>query len=244
VAYNLKYILYTMEVKKPEEAKIIAFLLTDGGITKTHFNRPKSWRLHFTSKEEFLLAEFKKNIQAMFGKQTFWESYPKRGKSVYLNSSEIAEYFFRYSPTYRTKQCGSYPSCPKLRGQKYGPCKECNPIEFNRLQYPPIEVPKLEQGKKEVFLKYYFSVEGSVTDRIQISQRHPTILLQIQKLLTELRFETALNCYSVKGDRYEWYLRVRKKDMKKFHAQIGFLPVQITGSKRTKQERLNDLIRA
>jgi intein/homing endonuclease len=233
-----------MEIRKVEEAKIIAFLLTDGGITKTHYDRPRSWRLHFTSKDEFLLQEFKENIEALFGRQNFWTNNLRIGTQIYLNNSEIAEYFLQFSPTYRTKQCNSHPICPILKNQRYGPCSKCSPIIFAEIPYPPVKIPKINRNLINVFLKYYFSVEGTVTDRIQISQRHPTLLEEIQELLQAFQIDSSLKYYPVKNNRYEWFLRIMKKDLLKYYNHINFLPVQISNSDITKSERLKNLVQA
>jgi hypothetical protein len=217
-------------------------LLTDGGITKTHFDRPRSWRIFFASNEKFLISLFKENIEALFSAQRFWMSKSRKTASVYLNNSAIAEHFLEYSPTYRTKQCDSRPSCPLLRGQKYGPCVRCEPVVFNEIQYPPSNIPEMDKSLISEFLKYYFSVEGTVTDRIQISQRHPRLLYQVKELLDYFNINTSLNCYKAKDNRYEWFLRVYKKDFKKFHDNINFLPIQIQNSTLTKSERLERLI--
>ncbi|TXT64776.1 MAG: hypothetical protein BAJALOKI1v1_520002 [Promethearchaeota archaeon] len=58
-------------------ARIIAFLLTDGSTTKTHFNRPTSFRINFTSEEDYLLKVFQENMESYFGKLN-WRSYKKR----------------------------------------------------------------------------------------------------------------------------------------------------------------------
>jgi len=217
-------------------------LLTDGGITKTHYDRPRSWRIFFASKEKFLLSLFKENIEALFSAQRFWMSESRNTASIYLNNSAIAEHFLKYSPTYRTKQCNSRPICPLLRGQKYGPCVRCEPFVYKELQYPPSKIPTMDTSLIGEFLKYYFSVEGTVTDRIQISQRHPTLLYQVKELLNYFHIHTSLNCYKAKDNRYEWFLRVFKKDFKKFHDYINLLPVQIQNTTLTKSERLERLI--
>ena len=231
-----------MNIQKIEDAKIIAFLLTDGGITKTHFNRPKSWRLHFTSTEMFLIKEFKQNLEILFGKQNFWTSKPKRATTIYLNNSDIAEYYLQFSPTYRTKQCNSNPICPVLRNKKYGPCLKCHPIFFKQIPYPPAKIPPISKKLVNTFLKYYFSIEGTITDRVQISQRHPTLLKQIQKLLTTLQIDSTLKNYQINKNRYEWFLRIKKKDLLRFYNSINFLPVYISHSKLTKSERLKNLV--
>jgi hypothetical protein len=233
-----------MILQKIEEARIVSMLLTDGGITKTHYDRPRSWRIFFASNENFLLSLFKENIEALFSAQSFWMSKSRNTESVYLNNSAIAEYFLEYSPTYRTKQCDSRPICPLLRGQKYGPCVRCEPIVFKEIQYPPSKIPMMEKSLIDEFLKYYFSVEGTVTDRIQISQRHPSLLYQINELLKHFNINASLNYYKAKDNRYEWFLRINKKDFKKFHEQINLLPVQIQNTALTKSERLKRLIQA
>jgi len=232
----------TMILQKIEEARIVAMLLTDGGITKTHYDRPRSWRLFFASNEKFLISLFKENIEALFSAQRFWMSESRNTASVYLNNSAIAENLLQYSLTYRTKQCDSRPICPLLRGQKYGPCVRCEPFVFKEIQYPPSKIPKMNKSLIGEFLKYYFSVEGTVTDRIQISQRHPKLLDQIKELLDYFNINTSLNCYKAKDNRYEWFLRVYKKDFKKFHEYINLLPVQIQNTTLTKSERLERLI--
>jgi hypothetical protein len=233
-----------MGIQRIEAARIIALLLTDGGITKTHYDRPRSWRIHFTSKENFLLNDFKNNINSIFGDQKFWYAKPKNARMIYLNNSDIAEYFLNLTNSYRTKQCDSNPICPRLKGQKYGPCLICNPIKFKRLQYPSIDIPEIQEKIIPEFLKYYFSVEGTVTDRIQISQRHPTLLSQIKKMLKMLKISSSLKVYKVKNNRYEWFLRIYKKDLKNFHDNVSFLPVKISKSSIIKPIRLKNLIRA
>jgi len=235
------------QIVRIEDAKIVALLLTDGGITKTHFDRPRSWRLHFTAKEEFLLNEFKSNVESIFGKQQFWTASPKRASLIYLNNSDIAEYFLQFSPTYRTKQCDSKPMCPKLPlgGNKpFGPCIECRPVSFEQLNYPPVQVPPMNGELIGTFLCYYFSAEGTVTERVQLSQRHPTIVAQVQELLNRLKIESTLRCYEVKGRRYEWFLRIKKTSLHNFHDHIDFLPIKISNSNLTKKEKLRLLCQA
>jgi hypothetical protein len=94
------------------------------------------------------------------------------------------------------------------------------------------------------FLKYYFSVEGTVTDRIQISQRHPNLLYQIKELLKQFEINASLNYYKAKDNRYEWFLRIFKNDFKKFQEYVNLLPVQIQNTALTKSERLKRLIQA
>ncbi len=234
----------TMILQKIEEARIVAMLLTDGGITKTHYDRPRSWRIFFASKEKFLLDLFQENIEALFSAQRFWMSESRSTVSIYLNNSAVAEYFLKYSPTYRTKQCDSRPICPLLRGQKYGPCVRCKPFVFKGIQYPPSKIPLMDKSLVGEFLKYYFSVEGTVTDRIQISQRHPNLLYQIKELLKQFEINASLNYYKAKDNRYEWFLRILKNDFKKFHDYVNLLPVQIQNTALTKSERLKRLLQA
>jgi hypothetical protein len=246
-------------IENDNQAKIIALLLTDGGITKTHFDRPGSWRLHYTGSEQLLLDEFKNSIVSLFGPQQFWEAKPKRATSIYINNSEIAEYFLHFSPTFRKKQCYSNPRCPKLKGLPFGACTTCAPIVFKDIEYPPVNIPEFadqptasdtptRRGLVKIFLQYYFSAEGTVSDRIQISQRHPTMLTQIQHLLLDtFRIKSSLKCYALKNGIYEWHLRVRKKDLITFHDHVNFLPVMQgrAGHEHiTKKEKLERLIRA
>lgn len=150
---------------------------------------------------------------------------------------------FEYSPIYRTKQCTSKPVCPLLRGQPYGPCKEYTPVYFEGIPYPPATIPCIQEDLIGEFLKFYFSPEGTITDRVQLSQRHPTLLYQVQDLLCHLGIESSVKGYATKDNRYEWFLRIYSKNIIKFYDYVGILPVRIQQKTITKEQALETLVR-
>ena len=71
--------------------RLIAFLLTDGGITKTHYNRPGSWRIFFASEENFLLQIYTEIIEQLFGRQNWKTAESIKTPSKYFNKTDVGD---------------------------------------------------------------------------------------------------------------------------------------------------------
>jgi hypothetical protein len=89
------------------------------------------------------------------------------------------------------------------------------------------------------FLKYYFSLDGTITDRIQLTQRHP-IVEQVHQLFAKLEIDTSLINYRTRNVP-EWCLRVKKIHASRFATEIGILPIKVASSTETKLDRLQHL---
>lgn len=225
-----------MRIERVEEAKLAAMFLTDGGVTRQASGDTSTWRVFVTQKDPLIHSLFREKIELLFGPQNFRIANPKNATHSYVNSARIAKHFLQFSLSYRTARCNSHPVCPLLRGRNYYSCRECSPIHFEEFEYPPASVPQLAEDVVKEFLKYYFSLDGTITDRIQLTQRHP-IVEQVQQLLTQLEIETSLINYRTKGVP-EWCLRVRKHHASRFATQIGILPIKVASSTQTKLDRL------
>ncbi len=228
-----------MRIDRVEEAQLAAMFLTDGGVTRQASGDTSTWRVFVTQQDPLIHRLFREKIEFLFGAQNFRIAKPKNATHIYVNSARIAKHFLQYSPSYRTARCKSHPVCPLLRGRNYYSCRECSPIHFEGFEYPPAAIPKLSDDVVKEFLKYYFSLDGTITDRIQLTQRHP-IVEQVQQLLTRLEIETSLINYRTRNVP-EWCLRVRKHHASRFATQIGILPVKVASSNETKLDRLQHL---
>ena len=225
-----------MIIDRVEEAQLTAMFLTDGGVTRQASGDTSTWRVFVTQQDSLIHRLFKEKIELLFGPQNFHEARPKNAIHQYVNSAKIAKHFLQFSPSYRTTRCNSHPVCPLLRGRNYYSCRECSPIQFEGFEYPPARVPKLSKEVIREFLKYYFSLDGTITDRIQLTQRHP-IVEQVQQLLKRLEIDTSLIDYRTRNVP-EWCLRVRKHHASRFATEIGILPVKVASSNETKLDRL------
>jgi hypothetical protein len=233
----------TMDVRSLEEAQLIAMFLTDGGICRQASGDTSTWRIFVTQKDPLVHQLFKEKLELIFGPQRIFTARPKNATHSYVNSARIAQHFLQYSASYRKARCNANPICGLLRGRKYYSCKECNPINFQGFQYPAASVPPMSDNLAREFLKYYFSLDGTITDRIQLTQRHP-VIGQVQQLLARLDIDTSLiNYYTDSAP--EWCLRVKKHHASRFATRIGILPIKVASTPTaTKHDRLQHLCRA
>ncbi len=152
-----KYRVYKdklLRTKKYNLLKNLAFLLTDGNISRSN----ERYEIAFTSKNPILRREFEKNIKLIDDKINI---YKKPFTSVVKNK-KLVDISYNFSPTYRAKKCIHWPLCPKFLDKLSGiPCLECTPFKDH---YPPTTYIKLIN-----YIKYFL---GEIKKKSNINNKN------------------------------------------------------------------------
>jgi DNA-binding transcriptional regulator WhiA len=201
-----------LNIIEKELAKLVGFLLTDGGVSKISGR----YRIHYTSNSNVLLKEFRRIFEKLYGYKLASE---KKFNATILRTwvnKDIAKELLSLTPSYRT-----------LAYNK------------NNNKYPNARIPEFVVNNNEytkTFLKYAFTADGSVTfyigkarygfrfDRIiRIFCEHPELRNQYYNIIRELGFKPHL---------YKDNVSLRGlENIQRFHKEIGFIEnVKISGN--------------
>lgn len=214
--------------------RLIALLLTDGGISKASKNL---YEIYITNNSNIILNMFEACIEDLFGKQKFYRYKFKTVKKVKITSKEIGIYLLKFSSSYRTRPCNTYPKCLDKTL-----CRICRSING----YPPARIPKfILNGKIEIrqeFLKIAFSADGciefyenknkknnkksnkkSIQRRISLFCSNPYILKQFKTMIKKCGFNITFTKTEIRI--------TGKKQLNKFKNEIGFLDGVVVSSK-------------
>lgn len=215
--------------------KIIAYLLTDGGISA-------DGRIYVANTSDAIIEDFKKQITETFGPQKFSFNRASSAKIIRFSSAKARETLLALSPSYRTRACEKFPKCPRVKNPKFRvlSCLKCESTNG----FPPTKIPDIVMNSnkeiKQSFLMRVFSADGGpvLTERnrrnylemrrmIVLSCSNPTIQAQYMMLLSEFGIKPRKNGIQLQIER--------KEDIEKFKNQINFLPgVRVTKGKRWK----------
>jgi hypothetical protein len=193
-------------------ARVLACLLTDGGVTFRSGNRGV---IHFTNKSEKLRKEFSEACKDVFGVT------PKDdGIECRIFSFELAQNLVQtYATSFRKKKLTEEDKLELLTA------------------IIPHEIMNSDEETIKEFLRYAFSCDGSVSlsvrrtrnrwyfqKKIQLKCSLPNLLSQYQTLLQKL------GIYSRKEERYQRLIIDSRQGITEFINLIGFVDgVKISG---------------
>lgn len=177
------------------EAKLIAYLLADGGVSKGGDN---GYYLYLRNVDTALLADFS-TILKIFGLKPYSRFY-RRAFEIRVGNKQLAR-------------------------RLLGMCKNFRTLQYSDGSYPGVRIPgEIIENKNlsKEFIRVFASCEGYVkfnkgkwiTRRITIGCKHPNLRKQLRKILANCSIETKENSNEV--------LIYGKKNLKKF-ASIGFV---------------------
>ena len=180
---------------KIPEAKLIAYLLSDGGISKGGNN---GYYLYLRNIDTALLADFS-TILKLFGLRPYSRFY-RRAFEIRVGNKQLAQ---------------------KLLNM----CKNFRTLQYSDGSYPEVRIPEeIIENKKlsKEFIKVFASCEGYIkfntgkwiTRRITIGCKHPNLRKQIRKILDNCSIETKENKNEI--------LIYGKENLEEF-ASIGFV---------------------
>lgn len=195
-----------------EMVTLIAFLYTDGGISRHHLT---SWRIFFSNSSSKTIDLFRKCLVKIFKIPPDRVKVSTMFKKYYfavLNSKEIGNFLIKSFGNFRT-------------------------LKFKDGAYPIVSIPVqkiIESDKTKIFLRTAFSMDGGVKfysarDKINIRKKrwlernislachHPTLRKQYLKLLRSL----GIKAINIESDKV---IKIRRKEnLEKFANEIGFL---------------------
>ena len=226
-------------------ATLIGLLLTDGGVSKMSKNR---FEIFLASNSEGLRNKFESSMQICFDVDRF---YTINGETVCKIRAieEVAGLeLLKLSPTFRTRPCDVYPTCPK----KTGNAERAIPHKCNSLNgYPPTRVPDfIMEGSVEIkreSLKAAISADGGVEfhtlskgikylqRRLLLRCHNPNLIKQWRILFEDCGFEVTETKNEIRITGVKQFL--------KFRAEIGFLDnVKVERSKNWNGFEKNEIL--
>jgi len=227
-------------------ARLVGILLTDGCVSP----KANSWRIIVSNNSVSIVDAFEEAIQRCFGKSVrrFMRGKLKVG---ILDSKEVGQLLVDRARTFRTEACQAGQGCPFLRGGNK-PCRSCEPITFDSVQYPPASVPDFESDAEvSAFLQAAFSCDGGVNlyvarrgstrwliRNVYLACKHPVLIHQYSVLLSKLGIKSRVLLK-------DWRVLIQGKiPIGRFATVVGFLPGSVIGANspywcgRTKSEIL------
>ncbi|MBI3413492.1 MAG: hypothetical protein HY051_05440 [Candidatus Aenigmarchaeota archaeon] len=151
-----------MKIKEEVLASVIGMLLTDGGISVISKNKLE---VFLTSNSEALRESFKQNLQILFPNLNlkFQTVHGRTVKKIRVCSREVGVEFLKFSTTFRTRPCNTFPVCPKFRGVP----ERAVPHECNSLNgFPPATLPSFiingTPAVKRVALRSAMTCDGGI----------------------------------------------------------------------------------
>jgi len=215
--------------------KLVSLCLSDGGIG---YSSETSY-IHFTNKSRVLLDLFEKEIRKFTASKIHEQKKP-RGITLRVFDKNLIDELIKISPSFRTKPCNHFPSCPYLKADKINLRLKHPHIESNGLIWSEVKIPEnLFKNKKDKseFLRIYASCDGypsifprkdswSAVERIvAIVCHHPMLKERLSKLLEDLKVPHTMK---------ENSLEMRSKEaIEKFEKEIGFVDnVKMTGNSK------------
>lgn len=175
-------------------ANLLGLLLSDGSVY--YDKSKKTYCIQFTNKSSRLRELFKGLMKDCFGVNKFYEIPCKNAVSLRVFSKRIAENLFRYSPSFRTLPCKSFPRCNMFS------CSYCKPLNHNGIDYPPSQVHDSILSDSEfarAFLRGYVSGDGGVYINkkhsiytVEIACYHPSLKNQVMDCISFLGIQARL----------------------------------------------------
>jgi hypothetical protein len=231
-------------------ASLIGILYTDGCVS------PKggSWRVIVSNNSQAVVDRYETAIESCFQKSVRRSMRGQLHVGV-LDSKEIGQFLIEQHGTFRTEACSAHQGCPFLRGGRK-PCRRCEPILHNGIQYPPASLPDFaSDGEVAAFLQTAFSCDGGVNlyvarrgvtkwliRNVYLACKHPVLIFQYAALLVRL----GIKCRVILGD---WRVLVQGYEMiDRFARLINFLHGSVIGAnssfwhRRTKSKVLDMLL--
>ena len=235
-------------MKEEVLASTIGLLLTDGGISVWG---KKQLEVFLTSNSQALRNLFEKNIKQLFPerKLKFQTINGKTVKKIRICDKEVGRKLLEFSPTFRTRRCDVFPTCPRLRGlPQRGVCRECKPING----FPPVKIPEfIKEGSielKRTILRVAMSCDGGIEFHEIVQKRRRNLQRRLflrchnPNLLQE--WEKIFNDCGFKVTKTKNEIRITGKDqLKKFRNEIGFIEgVKVMRSKNWRGIDKNQLL--
>lgn len=220
-----------------DECKLIAMLVTDGGISPHgHY----SWDVYSRNKSDVLNELFRETVHDLFGTRPSISRRLDGTTQQRIRSKSIGEQLLRRTNSLRTRSCSSYPACGKFR-ERRNPCIQCIQDDLQGVKYPHLIFPKeIEEDERltKLFLKVAYSCDGGVSlslakngvrswliRKVFIDSVNPSVREYYQRLLSRLRFRSR---------SYGSQVRLQDREMlEKFCAEIGF----VDGTRVTEDSR-------
>ncbi len=226
---------------------VITLLLTDGGISRLSEN---SYEIFLTSNSKSIRELFKIEMNEIFGKKLdFKEIKSSTVTKVRICDVSIAKYLLKFSRSYRTRKCETYPICPKLKGvPEKAACRECKPING----YPPAEIPSIIKNgplsRKKIAVKIAMSTDGGIEfHKIKVREKsywqrrlflrchNPNLRKDWDKLIKDCGYNTTKTFNEIRISGIDQF--------NKYRNEIGFIEnVKIHGSKRWKNHTKNEVL--
>jgi hypothetical protein len=231
-------------------ARLVGILFTDGCVSP----KGSSWRVIVSNNSRSIVDAFEDTIQSCFGKPVRRFMRGKLYVGV-LDSKEVGQLLVDRHGTFRTEACQAGQGCPFLRGGRK-PCRDCLPISFDAIQYPPATLPVFESNAEvSAFLQAAFSCDGGINlyvarresakwliRNVYLACKHPTLVQQYVCLLATLGIKSRVMFK-------DWRVMVQGQiPIGRFASLIGFLPGSVIGANspywcgRTKSEILDLLL--
>lgn len=181
-------------------ANLLGLLLSDGSV---YYDKSKrTYCIQFTNKSQSLRELFKSRMRECFHVTRFYETICKNAVSIRVFSKSVAELLFKYSPTFRTLPCMSFPAC-----NGFSCFPRCRPLLSAGKQYPPCRIhPSVLSNTlfARAFIRGFVSGDGNVyVNRkdgiyiIEITCYHPFLRRQIIDCINFLGIQTRHNTRSV-----------------------------------------------
>jgi len=228
-------------------ARLVGILMTDGCVSP----KGTSWRVIVSNNSIPIVDAFEEAVQSCFGKSVRRFMRDKLNVGV-LDSKEIGQELVDSYGTFRTEACRAGQGCPFLRGGRR-PCRDCTPILFEHIQYPPATIPEFEStGEVSSFLQAAFSCDGGVNlyvarrghtkwliRNVYLACKHPTLIQQYAGLLARMGIKGRIKFK-------DWRILIQGRiPITRFASLVGFLPGSVIGANspfwcnRTKSEILD-----
>jgi DNA-binding transcriptional regulator WhiA len=174
-------------------AHLLGLLLSDGSVY--YDKSKKTYCIQFTNKSERLRNLFKDLMRECFNVKSFYEISCKNAISIRVFSKRIAEILFRYSPTFRTLPCKSFPAC-----NGFSCFFECKPIHYDGIEYPPSEIHESiisNPNHIKPFMRGFVSGDGGIYINkrhgiytVEIACYHPFLKNQVIRCLESIGIQT------------------------------------------------------
>jgi hypothetical protein len=212
--------------------RLIGILFTDGCVSP----KGSSWRIIVSNNSSSIVDAFENTIHSCFGKSVRRFMRGKLSVAV-LDSKEVGQILIERVGTFRTEACQSGQGCPFLRGGRK-PCRVCDPICFDGIQYPPATLPNLDSNVEiSAFLQAAFSCDGGINlyvahrgstkwliRNVYLACKHPTLIQQYAGYLGRLGIKSRIM-------PKDWRILVQgRMPITLFASFVGFLPGSVIGA--------------
>lgn len=179
-------------------SSFIGLLLSDGSVF--YDKSKKTCCVQFTNKLSSMREYFRSLSFDLFAVENFHKNQCKNAVSLRFFSKKVADFLFRFSPTYRT-------------------------LRFEDGNYPPCKVPdEIKSSKKfsSKFLRSYVSCDGCFyhnpnysIKRLEVCCYHPSLILDLKECFNTLGIEVRHSPNKL--------LITDESNLRKFARLVGFL---------------------